>query len=258
MKKIKIRLEGGLRTNGFRKTSKIGRPLVNIITVVRNDEKYLEETIKSVINQTYDNVEYIIMDGGSTDGTLEIIKKYESYIDYWASENDKGIYDAMNKGMDLASGDFINNLNIGDLLVEIPIDELIYCQLNKVDVAAFQVLIDGSYIFKPRLGFFLKLNNTLHHQGTYYSKNINFRYNLKFNTFSDFDLNQHLLKSGNKMKVFNKIVASHKTDGVSHNKKNFYQVYDIIRKNFGFSYVLLAFFYFKFKGLIKRVRQCVI
>ena len=106
MKEIKIRLEGGLRTKSFRKTSEIGRPLVSIITVVRNGEKYLEEIIKSVINQTYNNVEYIIIDGGSTDGTLAIIKKYEDYIDYWASERDKGIYDAMNKGMDLAIGDF--------------------------------------------------------------------------------------------------------------------------------------------------------
>lgn len=89
-------------------------PLISIITVVYNGQKYLEETILSVLNQTYDNVEYIIIDGGSTDGTLDIIKKYEDKIDYWVSEKDKGIYDAMNKGIALASGQWINFMNAGD------------------------------------------------------------------------------------------------------------------------------------------------
>jgi len=90
-------------------------PLITIITVVYNGEKYLEETIKSVINQTYPNVEYIIIDGGSTDGTLDIIKKYEDKIDYWVSEKDEGIYDAMNKGIDVASDNsYLLFLNAGD------------------------------------------------------------------------------------------------------------------------------------------------
>ncbi|TRU70542.1 MAG: glycosyltransferase [Microcystis viridis Mv_BB_P_19951000_S69] len=115
--------EGGLRTKGYfkqsyRETSEVSEkfavPLVTIITVVFNGEKHLEQTIQSVISQTYDNVEYIIIDGGSTDGTVEIIRKYEDKIDYWVSEPDAGISDAMNKGISLATGILINHLHAGD------------------------------------------------------------------------------------------------------------------------------------------------
>ena len=89
-------------------------PLITVITVVLNGAKTLEETIQSVINQTYPNVEYIIIDGGSTDGTLNIIKNYEDYIDYWVSEKDEGIYDAMNKGIILAFGSWLGFLGSDD------------------------------------------------------------------------------------------------------------------------------------------------
>ncbi len=89
-------------------------PLVSIITVVYNGEKYLKQTIQSVINQTYKNIEYIIIDGGSTDGTLDIIKKYEEYISFWVSEPDKGLYDAMNKGIGIAKGELIGMINSDD------------------------------------------------------------------------------------------------------------------------------------------------
>lgn len=115
--------EGGLRTKGYFKRSyaetselseKLPVPLVTIITVVFNGEKHLEQTIQSVINQTYDNVEYIIIDGGSTDGTVDIIRKYEEVIDYWVNEPDGGIYDAMNKGITLAQGSLVGLINAGD------------------------------------------------------------------------------------------------------------------------------------------------
>ena len=87
---------------------------VSIVTVVFNGVSIIEDTIKSVINQTYDNLEYIIIDGGSTDGTIDIIKKYEDKISLWISEPDKGIYDAMNKSLDRLCGLWVNFMNAGD------------------------------------------------------------------------------------------------------------------------------------------------
>ncbi|MDP3465854.1 MAG: glycosyltransferase family 2 protein [Sulfuricurvum sp.] len=106
--------EGGLRTKGYFKKSYDTKPLMSVITVVYNGQENLDQTISSVLDQTYDNIEYIIIDGGSRDGTLDIIKKYEDKIDYWVSEPDGGIYKAMNKGAALATGDYIAFLNADD------------------------------------------------------------------------------------------------------------------------------------------------
>jgi glycosyltransferase involved in cell wall biosynthesis len=113
--------EGGLRTRGLFKadTSAFEQfPRVTVITVVFNAAKTLEQTILSVICQSYDNVEYIIVDGGSSDSSLEIIRKYEHAIDYWVSEPDAGIYDAWNKGVRLASGEWIAFLGADDVYLE--------------------------------------------------------------------------------------------------------------------------------------------
>jgi len=89
--------------------------LVSVITVVLNDNRHIASTIESVLSQTYQNREYIIIDGGSTDGTVDIIRKYENELSYWMSEPDKGLYDAMNKGTCLAKGEWISYMNSGDL-----------------------------------------------------------------------------------------------------------------------------------------------
>ena len=108
------RIEGGLRIRGKKKTSVPGNPLISIVTVVYNGERHLEQTIRSVIGQTHDNVEYLIVDGGSTDVTLDIMRMFEDRIDYWVSEPDQGIYDAMNKGIGMARGELIGLLNADD------------------------------------------------------------------------------------------------------------------------------------------------
>lgn len=108
-------LSGGLRTKGVGKIGTIDRPLISVITVVFNGEQKIAQTIQSVINQDYQNIEYIIIDGSSKDRTIETIEQYTDRIDYWQSEPDLGIYDAMNKGIDLATGEWLNFMNCGDL-----------------------------------------------------------------------------------------------------------------------------------------------
>ena len=92
--------------------------LISVVTVCYNAADTIEKTMLSVLNQTYHDIEYIIIDGGSTDGTVEIIRKYADRIAYWVSEPDKGIYDAMNKGIKVATGEWINFMNAGDEFVD--------------------------------------------------------------------------------------------------------------------------------------------
>lgn len=96
-----------------------GCPKVSVITVVRNDKEGLEKTIASISKQDYPNLEYIVIDGASTDGTVEMIKENEQFINIWVSESDNGLYDAMNKGKTKASGDYVHFLNAGDWFSEI-------------------------------------------------------------------------------------------------------------------------------------------
>ncbi|WP_300978636.1 glycosyltransferase family 2 protein [Flavobacterium sp.] len=114
----------------------VEKPLVSIITVVFNNVRTLEQTINSVINQSYRNIEYIIIDGGSTDGSVDVIKKYESQISYWVSEPDKGIYYAMNKGLRIATGNLVSVLSSDDWYESTTVKKAVnYYELNpEVDI----------------------------------------------------------------------------------------------------------------------------
>lgn len=107
-------IEGGKRTRGSKRFSTPKAPLISIITIVYNAANHLDQAIKSVISQSYENTEYLIIDGGSSDGSIDIIRAYDEYVDYWVSEPDHGIYDALNKGISLAKGNIIGMLSADD------------------------------------------------------------------------------------------------------------------------------------------------
>jgi glycosyltransferase involved in cell wall biosynthesis len=178
VKKIKKSLTSDCFFNRFPRKSKDfikEEPTISIITVVFNGEDKIEDTIKSVINQLYKNIEYIIIDGKSTDNTVNLIKKYDNYIDVLISEPDDGIYDAMNKGLNIANGDFVYFLNCGDIILEFDTIEKV-SQLVKEnpdkklfysDVINFDPIKKKGYIDKCS-----HLNGHLNHQGTIYRKEL--------------------------------------------------------------------------------------
>ena len=127
---------GGNRGRGVVRRSEPGKPLISIVTVVWNGVETLERTIKSVLGQGYDNIEYILVDGASNDGTLDLIRSYEGQVDYWVSEEDGGIYDAMNKGIGLCTGEFIALINADDWYmpsaVQCIVDQILQYPTKKV------------------------------------------------------------------------------------------------------------------------------
>ncbi|MDX8338075.1 glycosyltransferase family 2 protein [Draconibacterium sp. IB214405] len=144
-------LESGQELDGLVNYKSTNNPLVSIITVVYNGEEHIEQTIQSVLNQTYKNIEYIIIDGASTDGTPEIIKRYEKDIDYWISEPDKGIYAAMNKGIIAATGEWINFMNAGDTLANRNTVESVFAKSYHEDAdiiygSSYKILTSGEVL----------------------------------------------------------------------------------------------------------------
>ena len=133
---------GGKRMSGIMPGSAGDRPLLTVVTAVFNAVTTLEATIQSVLCQTYPNIEYIIIDGGSTDGTLDVIRKYGDQIDYWLSAPDKGIYDAMNKGIRASSGSWLNFLNANDM----------FCDRSTIEYVATRYLHgDARFIYSDVL-----------------------------------------------------------------------------------------------------------
>ena len=112
---IQKKITGGKRVKGYFKSNKKNEPLISVIMVCLNSQKYLTKSIKSVLKQSYKNFELIVIDGGSTDDTLKILKKNNNKIDFWISEKDKSHFDAMNKGIRLSKGSIISILNSDDV-----------------------------------------------------------------------------------------------------------------------------------------------
>jgi glycosyltransferase involved in cell wall biosynthesis len=216
-------LEGGQRVKGLEKESFKNTPLISIITVVYNGEEFLEGTIQSVINQDYKNIEYIIIDGGSTDGTIDIIKKYESQIDCWVSESDHGIYDAMNKGVKLSTGSIVGIINADDYyspnifnyvvnsFEDLNID-IVHGDMNRIDRET------GSFLCK-RIGKEWKLlySMSINHPATFVRKVLynEMLYSTSFKIAADYDYFLHAKLKDKKFCYISKVLVLMRDGGVS-------------------------------------------
>jgi glycosyltransferase involved in cell wall biosynthesis len=248
------KIEGGRRIHG---ETRKALPLVSVITVVFRAHAELPELLDSVLACKDEHIEYIVIDGGSDDGTRELLSQYGSGIDYWLSEPDKGIYDAMNKGVAAAQGVFVYHINAGDRLLCIPTKELEAAASDQIDVASFRVSIDGKEEFRPSQGFMLRFNNTLHHQGTFYRRESLLPYHSRYRIFADFDVNQRMAIHGAKIKLFDRVVALHMSGGISSIAANMaiMEFRAVIRKNYGPSHQMVAMILGKWRGLLSMIKR---
>ncbi len=185
-------MAGGRRQRGEHKRSAPGLPLISIITVVLNGEQSLERTIASVLNQDYGNIEFLVVDGGSTDGTVPLLEKYDEGIDYWISERDEGIYDAMNKGIDAAHGDWLFFLGADDMLFDSGTISFVARELREEQSIVYgNILYPDQRVVRSRFNLFTLLHNTIHHQGAFYNARLfaGWRYDTGFRLIADYELN---------------------------------------------------------------------
>ena len=213
-------------------------PLVSIITVAYNAARTIEQTIKSVINQSYENLEYIIIDGGSTDGTLDIIKKYEDRIDFWVSEADKGIYDAMNKGITYANGDLIGIINADDWYETDIITYIADCYKNTDRATVIYGLLRN---FKDEQFYSVKGNSIralkydmIQHPTCFIPKSVYMQYgmyDLRYIYSADYDLVLHYVNSGIQFKFIDQVIANFRIGGISFKFKAQSEKYRILKKH---------------------------
>jgi glycosyltransferase involved in cell wall biosynthesis len=227
-------------------------PKISIITVCFNAEKTIEETIKSVIDQTYKNIEYIVVDGKSKDYTLKIVKKYKKHISKIISEKDKGLYDAMNKGVKKAKGDIIYFLNADDVLVDKHIIKEVADEFEKNDQldmvygdVDFYYPIETSTVRISRDASLkdVKNGNMPPHQGSFIKKNwlLKFPFDLKYKSSADFDFFCKFLKEEPVVKKLDKVIAKMQIGGMSSGSISYIETQSIIKKHFG------LFYYYKIK-----------
>ena len=207
----------------------------SIITVNYNNKDGLEMTIKSVLGQTCKDFEYIIIDGGSTDGSVEVIKKYATQIDYWVSEPDKGVYNAMNKGIKKATGDYLNFMNSGDTYHTTSALETIEGLHSNDDI-----IIGGYYdstrgiahVIPPQeVTLLTLLKFTINHQATFLKKKLfNKRlYDENYIIMADAKFNfQSIILDNCSVRITENIISDYDTNGISSN----YELYKTERKKY--------------------------
>lgn len=213
-------------------------PLLTVVTVSFNTRDIIEKTILSVINQNYQNVEYVIIDGGSTDRAQQIIEKYRSRIAHYVSERDGGIYFGMNKGIDAAKGDYVLFLNAGDVFADNQVltDIASYIEMTPdADVVygdSEQIYEYGSFIVRPKQAY---LNNkmSISHQASFVKTELlrAHKFDTKYRYAADFEQLSFFYLSGYKFSYCNRLVARvEMDDGATfrHYKASANEMFDII------------------------------
>ncbi|EKD55809.1 MAG: Glycosyltransferase family 2 protein [uncultured bacterium] len=208
--------------------------IFTIITITYNSAKYLEQTIESVLNQTFKGIEYIIVDGGSDDGTLDIIKKYGSRVTRWISEKDKGISDALNKGIAMASGDFIGIIHADDWLEKDAVETVFNAFKNTgADVVCGKIKYwlneNPDYIFASDPAK-LDKEMTVNHPSVFIKNEVYQKYgifDLKYKYAMDYDLLLRLKTRGLKFVTLDRVIANMRLEGASDKnwRKALYEAY---------------------------------
>lgn len=232
-------------------------PLVSVITVSYNALEELMAVVDSVLALNQGEIELIVVDGGSSDGTVDYLQAHSDKIDFWISEPDRGIYDAMNKAIRLASGMYLLHLNAGDRLLHVPYEELKQGLDDDVDILAFRVALDRGRYFQSSYGYGLIFHNTLHHQGTFFRRVTFPGYQESYRIFADFDANQRMALAGAQARIYSTIVSYHATDGVSNQNTAdaSAEFFTVITKNHGRRMLPLAWILCKWQGLRRRVER---
>lgn len=239
---------------------------LSIITITYQAEKYVERTLKSVIFQPgFEQVEYLVMDGASKDNTLEIIQKFRKHIDVLISEKDKGIYDAMNKGLKAATGDYVLFMNAGDTfatndtLKNILLDlqkepdvlygETYYTNENEEIIGTRSELTPQKLPEKAKWEDF-KYGMVICHQSFIAKRSIAPLYNLAYQLSSDVDWEINCLKAAKHIVKTNYPIANYLTGGASVNqlKKSWTERFDVLAKHFGILPTILHHVFIIFRG----------
>lgn len=237
---------------------------LSVITIVYNNVKDIERTMQSVLNQTYSNIEYIVIDGASTDGTLQIIKKYQDRLAKLVSEKDKGIYDAMNKGLSLATGDYVLFMNSGDEIYESATVEKVFASASNADIYYGETeMYDENWQSLGRRRHrapetfnwrSFKYGMSISHQAIYVKRSLTEPYNLNYKYSADIDWIIKIAKKASVIVNTHLYVAKYLVGGISKKKHrdSLKERFQIFSHYYGFAanvinHLLIAFnlgFYF--------------
>jgi len=238
--------------------SKKAQPVLSVVTVVYNNVADIERTMLSVLNQTYPAIEYIVIDGKSTDGTLHIIERYKDKLAKLISEKDNGIYDAMNKGIAAATGDYIIFMNSGDEFYVNDTVARVFASAEDADIYYGETeMMDekGNNLGRRRHAApekftwkDFKYGMSISHQAIYIKRSLIEPYDPKYQLSADIDWILRAAKKAKKIVNVHAYVARYKVGGMSKQKhrQSLLERFDIMKKHYGllpaaFNHVVIAF-----------------